>query len=93
MYFFTRFHSGPKIKKSPGQKTHYIKFTKNFFDQTPILCNFKNGQNSIFELGKSLKLPEMQLHGKKIDLFVFMSFFAGTFVNFQFQILWHSQYI
>ena len=30
-----------------------------------IFCNFKNGQKSIFELGKSLKLPNMQFHEKK----------------------------
>ena len=35
---------------------------KFFFDQIPFFCNFKNGQNSIFEQGKSLKLPEMQFH-------------------------------
>ena len=27
-----------------------------------MICNFKNGQKSIFELGKSLKLSKMQFH-------------------------------
>ena len=29
---------------------------KNSFDQKPFFCNVKNGQKSIFELRKSLKL-------------------------------------
>ena len=53
------------------------------FGSNSIFCNFKNGQKSIFELGKSLKLPEMQFHEKKFfDLFDFTSFFARTFLNF-----------
>jgi len=50
-----------------------------FFDQIPFFCNFKNGQKSIFELGK---LPNMQFHEKKNDLFDFTSIFAWTFLNF-----------
>ena len=49
---------GQKIFKNPGQKTHEIKQI-NF-------CFFKNGQKSIFELGKSLKLQEMQFHEKNL---------------------------
>ena len=51
-----------------GKKTREIKsinFTKNFFDQIPFFCNFRNGQKSIYELGQSLKLPEMQFHEKE----------------------------
>ena len=45
-----------------------------------FFCNFKNGQKSIFELGK---LPKMQFHEKKfLDLFDFTSFFAWTFLNY-----------
>ena len=34
---------------------------KNFFlTKFLLICNFTNGQKSIFELGKSLKLPKMQ---------------------------------
>ena len=47
-----------------------------------IFCNFKNGQKSIFELGKRLKLPKMQFHVKQIYLFDFTSFFAWTSLNF-----------
>ena len=60
---------GQKIKKRPGQKPYdikyYINFTKNFFDQIPFFAISKNGQKSMFELGKSLKLPEMQFHEEK----------------------------
>ena len=43
-------------------------------------CNFKNDQKSIFELGKSLKLPEQQFHEEKyFDLFEFTSFLPGLF--------------
>ena len=56
---------------------------KIFFDQNPFLAaSFKNGQKSIFELGKTLKLPKMQFHAKKIDLFDFTSFFDWTFLKF-----------
>ena len=34
----------------------------------------KNDQKSIFELGKILKLPEMQFHEKKFDVIDFTSF-------------------
>ena len=55
---------------------------KNFWSNS-IFCNFKNGQESILELGKSLKLPKMQfLEERKIDLFDFTSFFAWTHSNF-----------
>ena len=36
---------------------------------SPNFCNFKNGQKSIFELGKGLKLLKMQFHEKKFIWF------------------------
>ena len=42
------------------------------FSPNSIFCNFKNGQKSIFELGKSLKLLKMQFH----------EFLAWTSFNF-----------
>ena len=60
--------SGPEIlKKSRPKKTRGINksISRIFFDQNPSFCNFKNAQKSIFELGKSLKLPKMQFHEKK----------------------------
>ena len=36
--------------------------SRRIFGRIPFFCNFKNGQKSIFEWGKSLKLPKMQLH-------------------------------
>ena len=52
-------HGRPEnLKKVQAKKTREIK-EFNF-------CNFKNGQKSIFELGKNLKLPNMQFHIKKI---------------------------
>ena len=38
-------------------------------------------KKSIFELGKSLKLPKMQFRINKFDLFDFTSFFAWTFLK------------
>ena len=55
---------------------------KIFFDQILFFCNFKNGQKSIFELGESSKLKEMQFHGIFFGLFDFTSFFYWTFLNF-----------
>ena len=52
---------GQKMLKSPAKKTReikYIHFTNLFRPNS----NFVNGQKSIFELGKSLKLPKMQFH-------------------------------
>ena len=41
-----------------------------------IFCNLKNGQTSIFELGKSLKLLKMQIHVKKYWFIWFHEFFC-----------------
>ena len=48
---------------------HFLPYLIIF--QRSIFCNFKNGQKSIFELGKSLKLPKMQFH---INIFWFIWF-------------------
>ena len=58
-----------------------------------IFCNLKNGQKSIFELGKRLKLPKMQFHEKnfeycskivfrEIDLLFSRVFLPGIFLIF-----------
>ena len=83
-WHFQNPHSRPEnLKKSRPKKL--VKSNKsiswNFFWPNSIFCNFKNGQISIFELGKSLKLPKMQFYEKK-DLFDFTSFFAWIFLNF-----------
>ena len=65
-----------KIKKSPGQKNSWNQinqFHEKMFSPNSIFWNFKYGQKAIFEMGKSLKLPEMQFH-EKIYLFDFTSF-------------------
>ena len=54
-----------KLKKSPCQKNSWNQinqFHEILFWPKSIFCNFKNDQKSIFELGNSLKLPEMQFH-------------------------------
>ena len=63
-----------KFKKVQAKKT--VKSNKS-------ISNFKNGQKSIFELGKSLKLPEMQFHEKNFLIYLISRvFFAWTFLNF-----------
>ena len=58
---------GQKIKKSPGQK-NIVKSNKSisrfFCGQIQFFAISKLVKNQIFELGKSLKLPKMQLHEK-----------------------------
>ena len=44
-----------------------------------IFCNFKNGQKSIFELGKSLKLPEMQFQEKIFIIYLISRVFCLDF--------------
>ena len=39
-------------------------FHEIFFRPNSFFCNFKNGQKSIFELGKGLKLPKMPVPRK-----------------------------
>ena len=56
------FTVGQKILKSPGQKNSWNQINqfckKKTFWPNSIFCNFKNGQKSIFELGKSLKVAK-----------------------------------
>ena len=64
-------HCGPEnLKKSRPKKL--VKSNKSisrkFFWPNSNFCNFKNDQKSIFELGKSLKLPKMQFQKKKFFL-------------------------
>ena len=77
-------HSGPAENlKSPGQKNSWNQilnqFHEIFFDQIPFFCSIKNDQKSIFELGKSLKLPEMQFHKKKMIHLISRVFLPGLF--------------
>ena len=51
----------------------------NFFDQIPFFAISKMAKNQFLNWGK---LPKMQFHEKKNDLFDFTSFFAWTFLNF-----------
>ena len=54
-----------------------------FFLPNSIFCNFKNDQKSIFEVRKSLKLPEMQFHEKNILIYLISRVsFAWTYLNF-----------
>jgi len=60
---------------------------KNFFDQIPFFCYFQNGQKSILELGKSLKLPKMQFHEKNFFLiFLISQVFLLDFLKFSGQV-------
>ena len=65
------------LKKSKPKKI--VISNKSIF----IFCDFKNGQKSIFELGKSLKLTKMQFHVKTflIDL-ISRGFFCLDFFKF-----------
>ena len=51
-------------------------FDEFFFGPNSIFCNFKNDQKSIFEVGKSLKLPEMEFHEKNFWFIWFHYFFC-----------------
>ena len=55
-------------------------FHEKEFDQNPFFCNFKNGQKSIFELGKKFKTAKNAISPKILfDLFDFTSFLLGLF--------------
>ena len=49
---------------------HQVELISRIFLTKFHFCNFKYGQKSIFELGKSLKLPKLQFHEK--ILFVYL---------------------
>ena len=62
---FSFMHSGPENLKMSRQKNSWnqiSQFQEKIFWPKSIFCYFKNGQKSIFGLGK---LPEMQFHGEK----------------------------
>ena len=69
--------SAKKSREIKINKFHEILFWPN-----SIFCNFKNVQKSNFELGKSLKLPKMQFHEKKIWFIWFHEFFCLDFFKF-----------
>ena len=73
------FHSEPENKKkSPGKKK-IVKSNKSI-SRKNFLTKF---HNQFLNWEKVKKLPEMQFHEKKFDLFDFTSFFfACTFLNF-----------
>ena len=52
-----------------------MNFTKNFF------CNFKNGQKSLFELGKKFKTPKNAISRKKM-IYMISRVFYWTFLCF-----------
>ena len=69
----------------PPQKNSWNQinqFHEKIFWPNSIFCNFKNGQKSIFELGKSLKMPKMQFHEKFFGFIWFYEFLVWTFLNF-----------
>ena len=57
-------------------------FHEKFFWPNSIFYNFKDGQNSIFELGKSFELPEMLFHGFFFAFIWFHEFFCLDFFKF-----------
>ena len=77
--------SGPeKLKKSRPKKL--MKSNKSiswiFFWPNSIFCDFKNGQKSIFELEKSLKLPNCIFQKKSLWFTWFHDFFCLDFFSF-----------
>ena len=74
-------HSGPEIliKSRPKSSWNQINQFQKKIDKNPIFCNFNNGQKSIFELGKGLKLPKMQFHEKKWIYLISRVFLPGLF--------------
>ena len=71
-----------KFKKVQAKKNSWNQinqFYEILFWPNSIFCHFKNGQKSIFELGKSLKLLKMQFH--EIFYLVFMENINKNFVK------------
>ena len=74
-----------KLKKKSRPKKllkSNTSISRKIFLPNSIFCNFKNGQKSIFELGKSLKLKICHFTKFFLTIFDFTSFFAWTFLNF-----------
>ena len=84
-------HSGTEnLKKTRPKKIReikYINFTKKIFLTNSIFCNFKNGQKSIFELEKSLKLIKYTISRKnffeQIPLFAISKMVKNQFLNWK----------
>ena len=74
---------------SPSQNTREIKYksVSRFFLPKFIFCHVKNGQKSIFELGK---LPKMQFHEENFfELFDLPGFFkfSGLLCSIRFNFI------
>ena len=52
---------------------------KIFFDQIPFFAISKMAKNQFLNWGKSLKLPEMQFHEKKMIYLISQVFWPGLF--------------
>ena len=71
------------VQKNSWNQINQFQFSrKKISDQIPFFAISKMAKNQFLNWGKSLKLPEMQFHEKKFDLFDFTSFFALAFLNF-----------
>ena len=66
--------STKKLVKTNINQFHEIIFWPNF-----TFCNFKNDQKSIFELGKSLKLPKMHFHKQFFWIYLISRVFCLDF--------------
>ena len=74
----TKFTAGQKNSCSQINQFH-----EKIFWPNSIFGDFKNGQKSIFELGKRLKVPEMQFHEQNLFLFIwFHKFFCLEIFKF-----------
>ena len=85
-----------KFKKVQLKKNSWNQINQlheKFFWSESIFCNFTNGQNSIFELGKSLKPPKMQFHEKKILIYLISRVFCLDFFKFSRPPCCESSYI
>ena len=82
-------HSGPEnLKKSRPKKlvkSNKSISRKKIFWPNSNFCNFKNGQKSIFEEGKCLKLPKMQFHE---IIFFWIYLISRVFLPRLFKIFW-----
>ena len=73
---------GQKIKKSSGKNSwNQINqfLTKKNSGEIPFFPISKMAQNQFLNWVNSLKLPKIQFHEKKFDLFDFTSFLPGLF--------------
>ena len=72
------------IKKSRPKK--HVKSNKSisriFFDQIPFFAISKMAKNHFLNWGKSLKLPRMQFHEKKLFIYLILRVFCLDFFKF-----------